>query len=294
MARYNETERIGVNAIEQIILKEFGWIFREQPVVDMGIDAHIEKTENGDPKGKLIAVQIKSGSSHFKDKEESLTFYGKLEHLEYWRGHSLPVIIVAYIPEQNIAYWEAIEESKIITTKTSWKIDIPKKNVLGLETKVKLEEYFKGSLQQQKLRQLAIDEPLMRHIKNGGKVSLELENWVNKSLGRTPVKVYIHDESGNEILEQEWFQIYTGYTIEELARVLFPWADVFVDEEFFENNQDIYPDWNHDYYSEIPKQRRRIYPYSESSGEVELYRLELVLNEVGKSFLVLSEYLNKK
>ena len=47
MARYSTTERIGVNAVEHIVLHELGWIFREQPIVDMGIDAHIERVDDG-------------------------------------------------------------------------------------------------------------------------------------------------------------------------------------------------------------------------------------------------------
>lgn len=47
MERYSATERIGVNAVERIVVSELGWIFREQPIMDMGIDAQIELVENG-------------------------------------------------------------------------------------------------------------------------------------------------------------------------------------------------------------------------------------------------------
>ena len=57
-------ERIGVSATEKII-NQMGLIFREQPTDDYGIDAQIETIENGYATGKLIAVQIKSGSSFF-------------------------------------------------------------------------------------------------------------------------------------------------------------------------------------------------------------------------------------
>jgi len=30
--RYSNTERIGVNKVESIILNKFNWIFREQPI----------------------------------------------------------------------------------------------------------------------------------------------------------------------------------------------------------------------------------------------------------------------
>ena len=48
------TERKGINAVEKIFLDEFGWLFREQPVSDYGIDAQVEVVENNKPTGKLI------------------------------------------------------------------------------------------------------------------------------------------------------------------------------------------------------------------------------------------------
>jgi hypothetical protein len=49
MPRYSPTERIGVNATERIVVNDLGWIFREQLVVDQGIDAHIERVDNKEP-----------------------------------------------------------------------------------------------------------------------------------------------------------------------------------------------------------------------------------------------------
>jgi hypothetical protein len=39
MSRFNSTERKGVNRAAQIFNNDLGWIWREQPVVDVGIDA---------------------------------------------------------------------------------------------------------------------------------------------------------------------------------------------------------------------------------------------------------------
>jgi len=62
-SRYSATERIGVNAVEAIVLNDFKWIFRGQPISDMGIDAHIERVDEGTPSGKLIAVQMSKWGS---------------------------------------------------------------------------------------------------------------------------------------------------------------------------------------------------------------------------------------
>jgi Domain of unknown function (DUF4365) len=39
------------------------------------------------PTGKLIAVQIKTGPSHFAEIDDSYIFRGKLTHLDYWTNH---------------------------------------------------------------------------------------------------------------------------------------------------------------------------------------------------------------
>ncbi|HEU0144134.1 MAG TPA: DUF4365 domain-containing protein [Nitrososphaera sp.] len=124
--RYSPIERIGVNAIERIILNDFEWIFREQIVVDMGIDAQVEVCENGFPTGRLIALQIKSGESWFRERTTLGVIYrGSLEHLDYWIAHSLPVILVLYNPNCDKAWWVLISNESIERTSSAWKVIMP-------------------------------------------------------------------------------------------------------------------------------------------------------------------------
>lgn len=292
--RNDNTERIGVNAVEAITIKDFNWIFREQPIQDMGIDAHIELVDDGKPTGKLLAVQIKTGISHFNEKEDVLTYYGKLQHLDYWNNHSLPVILIAHLPDEDKTYWVLINEQTIERTKKSWKVDIPKNNIFSETSKNRLSIAFEGSPAQQKLRKLALDEPLMRHIEKGGKVSIELEEWINKSLSRSPVQIYIIDENGDEELAKDLFYYYTGRTLEEFAQEIFPWASISIDINFYDENQDDedyeYAEWKADMnFSE--RKPLLIYPYRNACGEVDYYRLELKLNDLGTSFLRVSNFL---
>ena len=301
MPRYSATERIGVNAVEQLVLNELNWIFREQPIVDVGIDAHIERVDDGVPTGKLIALQIKTGPSHFRDSEGTLTYYGTNSHLDYWSSHSLAVLLVAHLPETNETYWVAIEQETVEQTENRWKIHIPKSNLLARTCIEQLSNLFDGTPAQQKFRKLSIDQPLMQHIARGGKVSIELEDWVNKSLGRTPVRVFIYDEHGDETLSQDWFQFYVGYGVKELAEALFPWATAVVDEDFYETYSEIEDDWEdelsravaRDNGIETPKRDpTEVYPYAEAAGEVVSYRLELRLNDLGHAFLKVSSHLS--
>lgn len=183
------------------------------------------------------------------------------------------------------------------THRKTWTIAISKGNRLGKATAAALTAVFDGTPAQQRMRKLAIDEPLMRHIKGGGKVSVELEDWINKGLGRSPVQVIIYDEDGKETLQQEWGVAYTGYTPKSLAETLFPWAIAYVDKDFYEDNEDEedpsvafsrVTDRDNGFYGSR-RDPEDVYPYTNSSGEVDYYRLQLFLNPLGEAFLLMSE-----
>lgn len=125
MSRYNPTERLGVNETEKIVIQNLGWIFREQPIVDVGLDAIIEQVENGEPTGKFIAVQIKCGSGNFYKTEKGLSYYATNIHYNYWLNLCIPIILIAHIPEEGKTYWQEITENNLKKNKKRWKIEIP-------------------------------------------------------------------------------------------------------------------------------------------------------------------------
>lgn len=121
----SQTDRIGVS-ITQLHFSRLGWAFREQPVSDYGIDAHVEIVENNQATGQLIALQIKSGNSWFKEKtEQGIVFRGDSPHLNYWIEYSLPVIIVLCDLETEECYWEIINEDTVVETGKGWKLVVP-------------------------------------------------------------------------------------------------------------------------------------------------------------------------
>lgn len=123
-----KTERLGIAFLDGFFA-ENGWIFREQSILDYGIDAHAEIVENEYPSGKLIAIQSKSGLSFFeKPNDNSFQFYPEEKHVQYWLGHYLPVILVLYHPEQKQAYWQIVIEENVVSTGKGWKIYVPKDN----------------------------------------------------------------------------------------------------------------------------------------------------------------------
>ena len=143
MDRINLTERIGIHKVALIFLEEFGWIEREQTVSDVGIDMQVEIVDDGRPTGQLIALQIKSGPSYFKEnKDGNIIYRGKKTHLEYWLSHSLPVLVILYNPETNLTLWQKVLSENIIETDKGWKTEIPISQTLTADFKEDITKFY--------------------------------------------------------------------------------------------------------------------------------------------------------
>ena len=59
--------RAAVTHTRMAIEDGLGWLFREQPTEDYGIDANAEVVDYEEVSGKLLAIQIKGGKSWFKE-----------------------------------------------------------------------------------------------------------------------------------------------------------------------------------------------------------------------------------
>src|SRR6266851_3434342 len=113
MSRYNAIERTGINAVESVVVNELKWIFREQPIADMGIDAHVELVEDGNPSGKLIGLQIKTGKGNFPETKETL--------------------------------WVQVNEGTVERTKKGWKVSLPKTAKFDPAFRDDLTKLFEGT-----------------------------------------------------------------------------------------------------------------------------------------------------
>lgn len=288
MSRYNPTERIGVNATEAAVVRDLGWIFREQAVSDMGIDAHIEPVSNGNPTGQLIGVQIKTGPSHFTETADHLVYYGSLVHLEYWLRHALPVILVAHFPESKATYWVHVNKDSTQRTEKAWKIEIPKSQKLDGSSMGKLLAVLDGTPLETKNRNLVLHLGNMKFLKDGGKLVIYKEEWHNKSLGRGALNlIKINHDGSEETIKAENYW-YVGYDVKSLIEAVYPWATVSIDEEFYEDNFDesFYVVYSDEYIAS-----HEVYPYETVAGEISLYRLQIKLNSLGEAFLEVMSYL---
>jgi len=108
------------------------WIFREHKEVDHGIDAHMEATVGGRVTGRLLALQIKTGSSYLEEEtDQGFVYRGKQRHLDYWIEHSLPVLLLLVDLASARIYWVQVTESQVISTGKGWRIIVPHDNILN-------------------------------------------------------------------------------------------------------------------------------------------------------------------
>ncbi|QIM54741.1 DUF4365 domain-containing protein [Hydrogenophaga crocea] len=297
-----KTERLGVSALDHFF-SQHGWLFREQTTHDYGIDAHIEVVNKERPTGKLVALQIKSGTSFFTEEtNDSFVFRIDDKHVAYWVDHSMPVVLVIYNPETKSAYCREVTRDTVMKTGKLWKIEVPKIDMLANPKKWlhELESLTQPELYVRRMNRLRIDRRWMDLIAEGWEVRVTFDHWVNKSLPRYQVTIYADEE------RETWPTLYApGVGVKGMLQHFFPWADFTVDgEEHEEGAQGRYEaecysrydaetgeafyDQEFDEWYEPPT---GLVPVSDN-GETETYVLILSLNELGKSFLAVDDYLS--
>lgn len=299
-----KTDRLGVLKLGEFFAR-VGWLFREQLVHDHGIDAQVEITDGETPVGALIGIQVKSGRSYFAEQTgTSIIFRATDKHVKYWIRHLLPVIVVLYDDGQDILYWEAVSKQTTKRMGKTWRIDIPKENVLSSKSLAKLRALTQPPQDIRQFNKLRLDRAWMELVAEGEVVYVEFEDWVNKSLPRYAVTIGC--ETRNDIPSRKWPTTYApGMSFQDFLSKLLPWANFKMDEEAYDNFME--DQWMTECYGWHDKETGKTYytmPFSEyytppegimpvsDNGETQGYRLILELNELGKAFLVLDDYLN--
>ncbi|WP_227118911.1 DUF4365 domain-containing protein [Erwinia amylovora] len=111
---------VGVNIVSSLINESFGWIFkRNHQETDFGIDGYIEVVrENGSVTGKMLAVQIKCGSSFFLEENRwGYVYRGEKKHFNYLSNCPIPVLILLCDPVSKDVLWEVFDLKKTERTK---------------------------------------------------------------------------------------------------------------------------------------------------------------------------------
>ncbi len=306
----SRTERKGVNHCGEIA-EDHNWMFREQPINDVGIDAHIEFTDKAGRSRQLLALQIKTGPSYFKELKDGCYLFRKMNERQYnyWTTNSLPCILVLYNPKDKMCIWQKLTSKTIERTKNGAR--------KGFVVKVPISQVFLDDKSDKMLREfsnlpdhitnynfLLSQKQFMHIIQNGGSVKLHSQEWVNKSIGRGDTELIVDDGTETKTYSYPYWFPHTCYT--EVFPRLFPWADFTADPDFY-YDEDL-EKWHqlHCHYDRdegwivvgdsFADFRAKLDPMRsvDHSGEVAEYMLELSLNELGESFLCLDEYLSKE
>lgn len=296
---------VGVTRTQLYVEEKLDWLFREQPTEDYGIDAHVEVVDGEDVLGRLLALQIKSGESWFTEPAHGGWWYRPDEdHVTYWTNHSLPVVVVLYNPVSKLCHWQIVTAKTLERSKTGgWKLLVPTAHVLNADAATAWRDAADGDPYELRLRELRLAKPWMKMLAEGTRLVVDFEEWINKSSGRGTISIGIDNEDGNDPEELVTWLVFVPTNYAEAVPKLFAWADVDVHEETYEDAEyDQYQtecsiwDEGDQYFTESFDDWRRglvakgTRPYKNAAGEVDYYRLELALNELGRSFLVVDEF----
>lgn len=154
-------DRQGVSLSGLVFTRDLNWIFREQPVSDVGIDALVEVVSEGSATGELLALQIKSGDSFFREKtDEGFVFRGDNCHLEYWLRYPIPVLLILCSPEQGRCWWQSIDYAYVRPTGKGWKTVVPLANELSEKSVEQIGAFVKSWQADRRARGLPAEDEL--------------------------------------------------------------------------------------------------------------------------------------
>ncbi len=223
--------------------------------------------------------------------------------------NSLPCIVVLYNPDDGTCVWQKLTNQTIERTRGG--------EGKGFFVKVPLNQVFLDAASNEKLLAftslpehivnynfLLSQKKFMQIIQNGGVVKLHSSEWVNKSCGRGDTELIVDDGNGVEKYAYPYWFPHTPYTM--VFPRLFPWADFAADEDFFEDeDKECWQDYNCFYDKKEDKWlvvgdsfeefRKKLNPMRSinHSGEVAEYMMILSLNDLGRAFLAVDEFVSK-
>ncbi len=142
--RYSSTENIGLLKTGLAFEQCLGWVSRPQPISDVGIDMHVEEVIAGDPTGRFLLVQVKSGRGNVHESSLAFSYYMRQVHYKYYLHANLPVIFSLYLPEEDRVFWAPVEASHVRRTESRWRLDIPKTSILDATAERRLQKLLDG------------------------------------------------------------------------------------------------------------------------------------------------------
>ena len=315
-------EREGIHAVSLAFIRQLSWFPRELPQPDRGVDLYVETSDTERLSGRLLAVQVKAGPSYFKESTAEGVVFRDGSHLDYWLGHSIPVIVALYDPSAEICYWQVVARSTVVSTGAGWKMLVPWTQRIDADSAEALAtlaeqggrdananaEAREPDAYVRALSDLRADRAWMDAIADGTRLLVEVDDWVNKLSGRGTMRLILdagHDRT--TVRSRDFFAPAWDYA--DLLPILLPWADLAVDPDTYDdadrarwdletgawdNEEGRYIVHSVDFAEWLAANvEPGLRPY-EDDGEVARWRLEATLNELGESFLTLDDFLEDR
>jgi hypothetical protein len=115
--------------VDRIFTDELGWMFTRNQVREYGIDGHaLVVRGDGLVTGRMLATQVKGGASRFRRATaggSGWTFWSDNDHLHYWLGYHVPVLVVLVRPGDGAAFWQVIRPSTVTEHAKGFTMVIP-------------------------------------------------------------------------------------------------------------------------------------------------------------------------
>lgn len=239
-------------------------------------------------------------------RPKRMVFRPDVAHVRYWTDHSLPVAIVLYRPQTQLCHWQLINSDTLVKISTGgWKALVPEAQVLDEESRGPLQQAAEGDAYVLRIRELRLARTWMEMLAEGKRLVVDMEEWVNKLSGRGAITLSVDNEDGQPPTELAGWSVLLG--TEDYADVvpkMIAWADVDIHEETYddaeyeqyetecvhidhEGDRIVTEDFDEWRTSRVDQGLR---PYANHSGEVDYWRLELSLNELGQAFLLVDRF----
>jgi Domain of unknown function (DUF4365) len=124
----HKAEVWAVLRVNTVLVEDLKWHSGNNPLPDFGVDVLTEIVAADDlVTGRLIGIQVKGGNSWFKSRkgDAGWVFSSDDDHLAYWLGNSLPVIVVL-VNEDREAFWQAITPETVTEKEARFSVVVPR------------------------------------------------------------------------------------------------------------------------------------------------------------------------
>jgi hypothetical protein len=275
-----KNNRAGLYSVSRIAdgLAEF--LFREQVSGTTGIDGHIEVNRPYQRSSRVLGVKVFSVDTD--DDKDMYVCSGSKDILIYWLQHSIPILIMVYDSSIGKVFWEHLREDNIILSEVGWSINVPKTQEFNEEAVRSIYEIPSYS---PNLSRLAVDRPWMDMIGSGNyRIFITTEENINRPSRKGNLKISITNSDGEKQNIYDWpFFINPDMPFVYRFNELFPWAEINVDQDFYNIHADSETNFG--------VTLCNIRPWTIEAGEIAHFRLEMRLNELGKSYLCADRFI---